>query len=151
MNKKKRILSPIQQLRESQKPITSQKQNPSIGKPPKSKREYKPKSLKQVGERGKRRNKFYNSAKKEYESKVPCCELCKSLGLVVTSGLDIHHKAGRKGPLLWHQDYFARLCRKCHIKVHSEVAWSYSKGWLKIVPTEEYNELNRRYRNRGMF
>lgn len=59
----------------------------------------------------------------------------------------MHHKAGRSGVLLWHQELFAVLCDKCHLQeVHGNPSRSRSEGWIVDLSRSEYNRIEQEER-----
>lgn len=51
--------------------------------------------------------------------------------------IDLHHKAGRSGPLLYHRPHFASLCRRHHDQVHECVKESRANGWIIDLRRDE--------------
>lgn len=50
----------------------------------------------------------------------PYCEICRK-----TVPLEIHHKAGREGRLLFDARYFMAVCPDCHRHIHANPEESY--------------------------
>lgn len=80
----------------------------------------------------------YRAAKDAHFREHPACQFpgcVRSLrrGHVI----DLHHKAGRSGPLLFHRPFFASLCRQHHDHVHAHPGWAREAGWLIDLPHDE--------------
>lgn len=76
-----------------------------------------------------RRTEVYNAIKELFLQRPLCCERCKMPLYLVP--LDVHHKAGRDGLLLFDVRHFAALCRDCHTWIHAHPAEAKTKGWLE--------------------
>ncbi|MDX2187740.1 MAG: hypothetical protein SFV32_12465 [Opitutaceae bacterium] len=55
--------------------------------------------------------------------------------------VDVHHKAGRNGPLLYCKRYFATLCRQHHNHVEEHLSWSRANGWIIDLTTEQVRQI----------
>lgn len=55
----------------------------------------------------------------------PYCEICRK-----TVPLEIHHRAGREGRLLFDADYFMAVCPECHAHIHANPEESYQLNRL---------------------
>jgi len=77
------------------------------------------------------RRKAYLELRKRWLAEHPVCELCHN-----RLSDDVHHKAGRRGPLLTDTRYFASLCRTCHRAVHAEPKLARAGGWLVKPPPQ---------------
>jgi hypothetical protein len=75
--------------------------------------------------------KKYEAAKAAHFREHPGCQMpgC-SRSLLKGDVIDLHHKAGRSGPLLYHRPYFASLCRRHHDHVHAWLKESRANGWI---------------------
>lgn len=62
--------------------------------------------------------KVYVPAKREYLKAHPMCEA--NLGNCTRISVDIHHKAGRIGKLLYATAYFLSVCRNCHNELENK-------------------------------
>lgn len=84
----------------------------------------------------------YTAAKAEFQRQHPACQMpgCKR-SLLKGDLIDLHHKAGRNGPLLYCKRYFASLCRHHHEHVENNLSWSRANGWIVDVPTSEVRAL----------
>lgn len=86
--------------------------------------------------------KLYAQARKEYLSAHPQCEFPGCARSLLRGDLiDLHHKAGRNGPLLYCQEYFAALCRPHHNYVEEHLSWSRAQGWILDLTTEQVRAL----------
>ena len=84
----------------------------------------------------------YTKAKAEYQREHPRCEMPGCTRSLLKSDLiDLHHKAGRNGPLLYCKRYFASLCRKHHDMVHANPQEAREHGWIIDVSTDEVRAL----------
>lgn len=78
--------------------------------------------------------KHYKKAREEFLSTHNSCEV-KIPGCLIPNdsysneGMQVHHKKGRLGNLLWDKRYFLAICANCHrfITDHNEIAMS--NGW----------------------
>ena len=107
-------------------------------------------SLKPIGTKGERKNQWYDREKRLHLKKYPYCALCLKDG-VRNKDVHIHHKAGRKGALLWHRDYFLTLCHHHHRWVHDNVSQSLTEGLLIHLDKADEDRINGEYRKLGMF
>lgn len=100
---------------------------------------YKPKvkprpKIKKISNRGYERNKLYKKARLEYLETHPCCEV-KLPGCTIphdgydASGLQVHHKLGRIGDLLYDKRYFLAVCHSCHEAITRFGNLAISHGW----------------------
>jgi hypothetical protein len=55
--------------------------------------------------------------------------------------MDLHHAAGRNGPLLYCKKYFRTACRRHHDLAKTAISESRANGWIIDVPTEEVRAL----------
>jgi hypothetical protein len=55
--------------------------------------------------------------------------------------IDLHHKAGRNGPLLYCKKYFSSQCRQHHDYIEEHLSWARAQGWIIDVSTEEVRAL----------
>lgn len=88
--------------------------------------------------RKKTANAKYEAAKQEHFRESPGCQFpgcCRSL----RKGdlCDLHHKAGRNGPLLYRREFFATLCREHHEYVENNLSWSRENGWIIDLSSDE--------------
>lgn len=63
----------------------------------------------------------------------PVCEVC---GL--EPSVDLHHKKGRSGDLLFDTKFFMAVSRKCHDRIHQNPKWAKESGFL--IPWWKVNE-----------
>jgi len=54
----------------------------------------------------------------------PQCAVCD------VRATEVHHKAGRLGPLLTELSNLLSVCRECHARIHANPAWAYERGYL---------------------
>lgn len=86
----------------------------------------------------------YAKAKAEHFAENPRCQYpgvrCPR---EVGSGhvMDLHHKAGRNGPLLYCKKYFATACRMHHDVAKSCPRASLAMGWIVKVSSDEVRAL----------
>jgi len=142
MKKKSKTLSPIQIARLSSAAPTHAVQEPSGSHGGK---------LKPLGVRGKRQNKWYEREKALHFIKYPYCALCLLDGIRNDGDRTLHHKAGRKGSLLWERKHFLTTCMHHHRYIHDNTKEALAEGWLVRLPKAEVDALNTEYRNLGMF
>ena len=97
-----------------------------------------------------KREKLYAKNKAEYieelleeqglSTGIPDCERCGE-----RAGVDLHHRSGRSGCLLWHKPLFSWLCRECHTltpdSVHGDPATAERDGWTVRVSQSEYQRI----------
>lgn len=83
------------------------------------------KRIKPISDKEKERRKLYKKAKAEYKDVVKVCERCGT-----DKSLELHHRKGRDGGLLWDKRYFCLLCSDCHRHVHANPEESYKEGYL---------------------
>jgi len=55
--------------------------------------------------------------------------------------MDLHHAAGRNGPLLYAKQFFRTLCRQHHDFVENNLSWSRTHGWIIDLTVEEVRKL----------
>jgi hypothetical protein len=55
--------------------------------------------------------------------------------------MDLHHRAGRNGPLLYNREYFATACRAHHDLAKSDPIGSRANGWVVTVSIAEVRRL----------
>jgi hypothetical protein len=55
--------------------------------------------------------------------------------------MDLHHAAGRNGPLLWCRKYFRTACRPHHDLAKTHIKHSRAIGWVIDVSSEEVRRL----------
>lgn len=80
--------------------------------------------LNPVSNRRRKLNEEYGKVRKEYlEEKNYRCEICGQ------EATDIHHKK-RRGKHLCEKHTFMALCRSCHTRVETDIAWAREKGYL---------------------
>jgi len=84
----------------------------------------------------------YRVAKAEYQREHPRCEMPRcSRSILRGDVIDLHHKAGRNGPLLYCKKYFSSLCRNHHNYIKEHMSWARANGWIIDVSTEEVRAL----------
>jgi len=84
----------------------------------------------------------YKQAKTEYQLEHPKCEMpgC-SRSLLRGDLIDLHHKAGRNGPLLYCKKYFSSQCRQHHDYIENNLSWSRSNGWIIDLTTDQVRQI----------
>ena len=55
----------------------------------------------------------------------PQCEVCRS-----RAAIEIHHRMGREGDLLFDARYYLGLCPECHQRIHANPEDAYRRGWM---------------------
>lgn len=87
-----------------------------------------------TAERGKEKAKLYKKARREYLEAHRCCE-AKLTGCMIPTlnyealGLQIHHKKGRLGELLFDKRYFLAVCQNCHSYIENNPEFAISHGY----------------------
>lgn len=94
-----------------------------------------------ISSRSKRReedDEKYRAAKAEHFREHPGCQMpgCRR-SLLRGHLIDLHHKAGRNGPLLYHRPYFSSLCREHHDYVEEHLSWARANGWIVDLSSDE--------------
>jgi len=84
----------------------------------------------------------YRQAKKAYQCEHPNCEFggCEK-NLLFGDLVDLHHKAGRSGPLLYTAKYFMSLCRRHHDWVKENMSAARARGLIIDVSSDEVRRL----------
>lgn len=105
-----------------------------IRKPTKGlKRSYLPRSrkalkrktrIKKVSTRQKGRMAKYYEIRRRYLEENPRCEIC------LHPATEIHHVKSRRGNLLFDTKYFMAVDRPCHTRIHENVQWAKTQGFL---------------------
>lgn len=105
--------------------------------------EPKRKRIKQVSAARAEGLKKYAKAKAEHFAEFPHCQYPWGCQCTLQRGdkMDLHHRAGRNGPLLWTRKYFATACRRHHELAKSEPGRSRRIGWVMDVTTEEVRQI----------
>lgn len=86
--------------------------------------------------------KRYKKAREEFLSTHPCCEV-KIPGCLIPNdgynneGIQVHHKKGRIGDLLWDKRYFLAVCANCHRFIEDHPFVAISNGWSLSRFSEE--------------
>lgn len=84
----------------------------------------------------------YKVAKAEWFEEHPNCQFPGCPRSRLRGHLiDLHHKAGRNGPLLYCKRYFSSLCRPHHDHVENHLSWARANGWVIDVPSDEVRRL----------
>jgi len=85
----------------------------------------------------------YAAEKTAHFAEHPRCQWPLGCSCSIGSGaiIDLHHKAGRNGPLLYTRKYFATACRKHHDIAKSDPILSRRIGWVIDVSSEEVRAL----------
>jgi len=86
----------------------------------------------------------YEKAKAEHFAEHPFCQWpgpfpcpCNAR----TQKMDLHHRAGRNGPLLYCKKYFATACRRHHDLAKTDIKGSRAIGWIIDVSSEGVRRL----------
>lgn len=84
----------------------------------------------------------YRAAKAAHFREHPGCQMpgC-SRSLRKGHLIDLHHKAGRNGPLLYHRPYFASLCRTHHDYVETHLRWARANAWIIDLTSAQVHEI----------
>ncbi len=94
------------------------------------------KPMRRVAKRKVSERALYVKERAQYLKENPVCMACVivkkhsltpgfakiSTGVLVAGSEDIHHKAGRLGPLLRDQRHWLAICRECHDWIHANGA-----------------------------
>lgn len=69
--------------------------------------------------------KIYEVNRKQYLADHPICEVrgCNN------KAVEIHHKMGKIGKLIYNILYFLGVCRKCHKKIEANPQWAKQEGY----------------------
>ena len=97
-----------------------------------------PKQVKKTGARqsagmahrsdiGKVRDAVYLSIKALFLTHRFYCEPCMGC---LTQAVDVHHKKGKDGLLLFDVRYFLPVCRDCHTFIHDNPDWAIQNGFM---------------------
>lgn len=88
----------------------------------------------------------YTQAKKEHFLAHPTCQHPAGCTKSILKGdlMDLHHKAGRTGPLRYCKRYFATACRAHHNLAKDDPIGSRANGWLLDVSSEEVWKMRQR-------
>jgi hypothetical protein len=100
-----------------------QRQQQKLGLAVKEEKKPKPISVKSVKRMAEER--LYAKNKKEYLIEHIKCEV-KGCNIV---SMDIHHKKGRVGKLLYNKKFFMAVCRNHHTEIESNPDWAIKKGY----------------------
>jgi hypothetical protein len=85
----------------------------------------------------------YAQAKVAYINRHPRCQHPDGCTRSLSKGhqMDLHHRAGRNGPLLYCARYFATACRQHHDLAKTQISSSRANGWIVDVSSEEVRAL----------
>jgi hypothetical protein len=85
----------------------------------------------------------YRAAREAHFAEHPYCQYpgANCQRNIFTSSMDLHHAAGRNGPLLYCRKYFRTACRLHHDLAKSQISESRRIGWVIDVPTEEVRAM----------
>jgi hypothetical protein len=85
----------------------------------------------------------YRAAKAEHFAEHPRCQHPDGCNRSLLKGdlMDLHHRAGRRGPLLYCKKYFATACRPHHDEAKNDPKKSRASGWVVDVSSEEVRQL----------
>lgn len=112
----------------------------STGKPV-SDRSYN--KIAKVSKKAYERNLMYKKARVDYLESHPVCEVKLPDCLIPTidcdnSGLQVHHRRGRIGDLMWDKRYFLAVCHNCHRYLEDHPEQAKANGWsLSRLSKEE--------------
>lgn len=86
---------------------------------------------------------LYYERKAEHFAEHPRCQHPDGCTRSILKGhaMDLHHRAGRNGPLLYCKKYFATACRAHHDLAKSHPKESRANGWIVDVSSEEVRRL----------
>jgi hypothetical protein len=85
---------------------------------------YSKKKINKISEKRSLENKEYLKIRKQYLINNPNCEICNS------NNVEIHHKKGRIGKLLFDDRYFMTVCREHHNYIHTNPKEAREKKWM---------------------
>lgn len=80
--------------------------------------------------------KLYRITRRAYLKDHPRCELDP-----MSESVEIHHKAKRRGVLLWYPKYFMAVCRKSHEWIEGNKAEARKLNWIIDFSSEEYAKI----------
>jgi hypothetical protein len=85
----------------------------------------------------------YARAKEAHFAEFPRCQHPDGCTRSLLRGdpMDLHHRAGRNGPLLYCKRYFATACRHHHDLAKTQISASRANGWIVDVSSEEVRRL----------
>lgn len=85
----------------------------------------------------------YRIAKAEHFAEHPNCQWPGGCSRSMRKGhaMDLHHRGGRRGPLLYCKKYFATACRRHHDMAKDDPIGSRANGWIVDVSSEEVRQL----------
>lgn len=90
------------------------------------KEEKKPKGIPSSTKKRQKEERLYYKEKAIYMALHPICEVegcCEP-------SVDLHHKKGRLGKLIYAVKYFMAVCRKHHDMIGENPKWAYEMGYL---------------------
>lgn len=68
--------------------------------------------------------KLYKQAREEYLNENKVCERCNN-----STRLEVHHRRGRIGSLLYNPKYFMACCGECHRHIENNPLEALKMGW----------------------
>lgn len=87
----------------------------------------KPKPIPKVSAKMKEALKEYREKRDKYMAEHPVCEVKDCF----KPSNNLHHKAGRIGPLLTDERYFMACCETCHpTRIHENPIWAEKEGYI---------------------
>jgi len=82
------------------------------------------------------RSKVYAGIADLFKKQNPLCFVCQDLNLGrINKTVDVHHKRGRVGLLLFDVRYFVATCRACHDWIHQNQERASERGLLDLGNT----------------
>lgn len=88
------------------------------------------KPIKKVSDKHKNLLNQYGKVRAEFLKENPCCAVnLPGCSECHPSLMQVHHRAGRIGPLLLDKTKFLAVCYSCHIFLEAHPLLAYEKGW----------------------
>lgn len=97
--------------------------------------------IRQKSKRQGQRDRRYAKIRTDFLIRHPYCQVCEEFGLnqpfkantmhTIDPSEDVHHKAGRRGDLLFDTRHFLATCRRHHDEIHSNPKWARTWGFIE--------------------
>ncbi len=106
--------------------------------------------LRRVSKSKGKANSLYSASKRQLWNELceeqgrpkklgPLCQRCGA-----RPATDPHHKAGRRGVLLWCKEYLSWICWECHLGpdgVHANPSKAREEGWIIDISRDELYQI----------
>lgn len=86
------------------------------------------------------RKEKYIKARAQHLAEHAWCEACS-----LRPALQVHHKRGRTGALLWDKDNFLAVCPICHGEITRRPAWAVDMGYSLPRLTDQAHKEDRQF------